>query len=42
LAAIGDNKGALDIFRRLKPDYEGTAPFNEAVAELNRLGLDVE
>jgi hypothetical protein len=39
---MGDGEGALEFFRRLKPDYEGTAPFNEAVAELNRLGLDVE
>ena len=40
LAALGETQRALAEFAVLKPDYEGTLPYNEAVAGLRKLGID--
>jgi tetratricopeptide (TPR) repeat protein len=42
LAAMGQTAQALAELQRLKPTFERTAPYNEAVAELRRLGLKVD
>jgi tetratricopeptide (TPR) repeat protein len=42
LAAVGQTAQALAELRRLKSEYEGTAPYREAVADLRRLGLMVD
>ena len=42
LAALGQTDQALAELQRLKPTQERTAPFNEVVAELRRLGLTVD
>ncbi len=42
LAAVGETDRAVAELRRLKPDFERTVPYAEAVAELRRLGLAVD
>ena len=39
LAAIGEKERAVAELQQLKPEYEGTLGFAEAVAELKRLGV---
>jgi len=42
LAAVGEAGQALAELRRLKPEFERTDGYREAVAELRRLGLTVD
>ncbi len=42
LAAVGQTARALAELRRLKSEFERTAGYSEAVAELRRLGLTVD
>ena len=41
LAAIGEKERAVAELQQLKPEYEGTLGFAEAVAELKRLGVAI-
>lgn len=40
LAQCGERDAARAQFLTLKMDFEGTAPYKEAAAELARLGVD--
>jgi hypothetical protein len=41
-AAVGEKDRAVGELQQLRGEYEGTLPFDEAVAELKRLGLTIE
>jgi len=42
LAAVGEKDRAVAEMQQFRPEFEGTLPFAEAVAELKRLGVAID